>query len=199
MSNFSTHKSQTVVVPRQQMAGACQIKKPIHQELDKAPRQFNDYMNSINGRFSEICRIYLDGLSMDDIKYLSPDDLIAIVPDSQYNHKLLMTIMVRRYLYRTEVSVNVNECDKINTCQTIVHDPDSFVGDAFANNSDNISNTNDDDFDQISCDTSSSSTMKHPKKHKEKIYACNKCAHVCKNSKCKHSCDNYIKITQKVK
>jgi hypothetical protein len=192
MSNFNAHKSQ--------------IKKSIHQELDKAPRQFNDYMNSINGRFSEICRIYLDGLSMDDIKYLSPDDLIAIVPQNQYNHKLLMTIMVRRYLYRTDI----NDCDQINTCQTIVRDPDNSSGDVFSdsnndNSSDTNSNNNDDNSDQNSRDTRDTSSVssikqpKQPKKPKETIYACNKCAHVCKNPRCKHSCENYIKITQKIK
>ena len=67
-------------------------------------------MNSVSGRFSDICHLYLDGLSMDDVKYLKPDDLIAIVPEHQHNHKLLMTIMVRRYLYElvTETSAKLS-------------------------------------------------------------------------------------------
>jgi len=55
-------------------------------------------MNEEHNRFSEICRIYLGVLSMDDLKYLRPYDLINLVPKEKYDHKLLMTVMVRRYL-----------------------------------------------------------------------------------------------------
>lgn len=72
--------------------------------LNDAPNQFCDYMKCISTgtRFDEICELYLKGLSMEDVKYLTPDDLICLVPQDHYKHKLLMTIMVRRYLYRNE-------------------------------------------------------------------------------------------------
>jgi hypothetical protein len=75
------------------------VSKPIYQELEKPPQNFCDYMNSVNSRFSEVCKIYLDGMSIDDIKFMLPEDLINLVPQNQYKHRLLMTIMVRRYLY----------------------------------------------------------------------------------------------------
>ena len=98
MSNFNAHKQKVV---------RSMVLKPYQNELDKAPRQFIDYMNEENNRFCEICRLYLDGLSMDDIQYLKPEDLIALVPREHYKHKLLMTIMVRRYLYRPDVEETV--------------------------------------------------------------------------------------------
>lgn len=76
--------------------------KPYQQELEKIPRQFCDYMNETNNRFNEICTIYLDGMSIDDVAFMKPEDLINIVPPENYRHKLLMTIMVRRYLYNQE-------------------------------------------------------------------------------------------------
>lgn len=179
-----------------------QVKKPIHQELDKAPRQFNDYMNSINGRFSEICRIYLDGLSVDDVKYLHPDDLIAIVPESQHNHKLLMTIMVRRYLYRPDekccqytdsqyTDCQYTDCQYID-CQaansrTIICTPNK--GDTYENDNSSVCSVN------SGYDTDSS--VKSKTRKNDNIYACNKCTHMCKNPKCAHSCDDYVKIVQK--
>src|ERR1043166_1872612 len=74
--------------------------KPFQQEIERVPERFCDYMNEENSRFNEICRIYLGALSIDDVRYLEPEDLINLVPHHQYEHKLLMTIMVRRYLYR---------------------------------------------------------------------------------------------------
>lgn len=68
------------------------------------PNQVCDYMRTVNTRFNEICDLYLKGLSIDDLKYLEPHDLINLVPSEQYSHKLLMTIMVRRYVYPN------NEC-----------------------------------------------------------------------------------------
>ena len=76
------------------------VLRPQEVEKTRIPDEFYKYMESTNTRFSDICRIYLKGLSIDDIKYLTPEDLINIVPEKNYEHKLLMTIMVRRYLYR---------------------------------------------------------------------------------------------------
>lgn len=162
MSNFSTHKQQ-VKRPA--------VYKSIHQELEKAPRQFNDYINSVSGRFSEISQLYLDGLSMDDVKYLKPEDLIALVPDNQHTHKLLMTIMVRRYLYRPD------------ECGAIYCKPEKPNDTFTSNNDDNCS----------LCSNSSSNTS-------DKIvntYACEKCTHSCTNPNCKHSCGDYVKIKNK--
>lgn len=161
MSNFSAHKQQ---VKRPS------VYKPIHQELEKAPRQFNDYMNSVSGRFSDICHLYLDGLSMDDVKYLKPDDLIAIVPEHQHNHKLLMTIMVRRYLYR------VGNSDE---CETLCCKPEK-PNDTYTNNNEDTCSTYS---NNSTCGNGSSNT-----------YACDTCTHSCTNSNCKHSCDDYAKI-----
>ena len=63
--------------------------------------QFSDFINMQNNRFTDICKIYLDGLNVDDIKYLKPEDFINLVPKNYHKHKLLMTIMVRRYIYNT--------------------------------------------------------------------------------------------------
>jgi len=67
--------------------------------FDHIPNQVRDYMRGVNTRFNEICDVYLTGLSIDDLKFLSPEDMINLVPPEQYNHKLLMTIMTRRYIY----------------------------------------------------------------------------------------------------
>jgi len=89
------------------------VMKPYHQELDRVPRQFSDYMNEQCTRFSEICKIYLEGMTLDDVQYMKPEDFINLVPDEQYRHKLLMTIMVRRYLFRLDESETV--CCKENS------------------------------------------------------------------------------------
>ena len=75
------------------------IKPQTQYEPDNNPLHFLDYVRQQNTRFCEICKIYLDGLSMDDIKYMRPDDLINLVPPEQFRHKLLMTILVRRYIF----------------------------------------------------------------------------------------------------
>jgi len=64
------------------------------------PRKFCDYMNGIDTRFSEICDLYLYNMSIDDVKYLHPQDLINLVLPEQYNHRLLMTVLTKRYIYR---------------------------------------------------------------------------------------------------
>lgn len=166
MSNYSTHKQQV------RKPG---VSKQIQQELDKAPRQFNDYMNSINGRFSEICNIYLDGLSMDDVKYLKPDDFIELVPENQHKHKLLMTIMVRRYLYRS---------DNSDTVYCKPEKPDSY---------ENVKPNSDDETSVSSNATSCSDNIST----NIIVYACDKCTHTCTKTNCKHSCDDYVRITQR--
>lgn len=103
------------------------INKPHHYEIKEVPNQLCDYITSCNGnRFDEICSIYLKGLSMDDVKYLKPEDLIDIVPPEQHKHKLLMTILVRRYIFNDKCdtydsdfelesySSNINRCSKCN-------------------------------------------------------------------------------------
>jgi hypothetical protein len=69
------------------------------KDYDKLPGQFCDYMKSVNTRFTDICTKYLTGLTMDDIKYLKPEDFICLVPSEKYSEKLLMTIMVRKYIF----------------------------------------------------------------------------------------------------
>jgi hypothetical protein len=86
------------------------VHRPIHSEINKPPRQFCDYMNGTDNRFSEICRLYLDGMSMDDVKYLREDDFISLVPKDQYKHKMLMIIMIRRYLYRHDETCSCSSC-----------------------------------------------------------------------------------------
>lgn len=101
MSNFSAHK---------QSFGKTSVFKPQQLELNNPPRQFNDYMAGEDNRFCEVCRLYLDGMSMDDLKYLKPDDIINLVPPEHYKHKLLMTIMVRRYLCRSDCDDSNSSC-----------------------------------------------------------------------------------------
>ena len=66
------------------------------------PYLFCDFMKKVNTRFYDVCQLYLKGLTIDDIRFLKPEDLINLVPPTQYHHKLMMTIMVRRYLYRPD-------------------------------------------------------------------------------------------------
>ncbi len=101
MNHFSSHKN-----------GRSMVSKPHQHEINKPPRQFCDYMNGIDNRFSEVSRLYLDGMSMDDVKYLRADDFISLVPEDQYRHKMIMTVMVRRYLYRHDDSCS--SCSKNN-------------------------------------------------------------------------------------
>lgn len=71
-------------------------------DANRLPEQFSDYMKGADTRFSEICQIYLDCLTIDDLRFLQPEDLICLVPPEQHKHKLLMTIMVRKYLFRDD-------------------------------------------------------------------------------------------------
>jgi hypothetical protein len=197
MSSFKTHK--------QRESKSC-ILKPYQQELDRAPRQFIDFMNedcdTFDGnnsshernRFSEICRIYLDGLSIDDIKYLHPEDVINLVPPEQYKHKLLMSIMVRRYLYTSsEFSKHNDKNDDYDENKEYMehkehreykdhkeHKEHKDYKERKSDNNDDRRNRYD------TCDNSS--TIE---------YACNKCNHICTDIKCKHQCENYVKINHK--
>lgn len=69
------------------------------KKCETLPHDFCDYMKAINTRFDDICNTYLQGLTLDDIQYLEPEDYINLVPQDKYKDKLLMTIMVRRYIY----------------------------------------------------------------------------------------------------
>lgn len=95
-----------------QMTNDPLVLKPYQHELDRVPRQFSDYMNEQCTRFSEICKIYLEGMTLDDVCYMKPDDFINLVPREQYRHKLLMMIMVRRYLFRPHESETIYCRDK---------------------------------------------------------------------------------------
>jgi hypothetical protein len=91
------------------------INRPYYHEIKEVPNQFCDYIASCEGnRFEEICKIYLKGLSMDDVKYLKPEDLIDIVPPEQHRHKLLMTVLVRRYIFNknyNDIDNDINDSD----------------------------------------------------------------------------------------
>lgn len=91
--NFGAYKKQM----QQSM-----VMKPSLYESERVPRQFSDYMNEQNTRFSEICKLYLEGMNLDDVHYMHPEDLINLVPPEHYKHKLLMTIMVRRYIFKDQ-------------------------------------------------------------------------------------------------
>jgi hypothetical protein len=88
--SFNIYKQQTT---------RSSVTKPHQQEMDRMPRQFSDYMCEQSTRFTEICSLYLEGMTVDDIQHMKPKDLIKLVPPEQYKHRLLMTVMVRRYLY----------------------------------------------------------------------------------------------------
>lgn len=179
MSNFSAHK-QRVSRPA--------VFKPFQQEMERVPRQFCDYMNEENSRFSEICKLYLDGLSMDDVRFLKPEDLISLVPHDHYKHKLLMTIMVRRYLYRPD------------DCETVYCKPGrSDVYEKDNESCDNRSNDNRSNdsrsVDTRSTDCAPAKCIRQPKTE----YSCDKCDHVCTNADCDHSCEDYVKIVRQIK
>lgn len=107
------------------------------------PEQFTDYMRGTDTRFCEISEIYLKDLTLCDLKYLHPKDLINIVPENQYSHKLLMSIMVRRYLFR-----DADLCD----------DSSSQVCDTSSSQSKSQ--------DTVCTDTTSEHKRKHKHKHK---------------------------------
>ena len=69
------------------------------QEIIKTPSALSEYLAQENNRFTELS-MYVDGISIDDLQYLKPKDLINLVPKEKHKHKLLMSVLVRRYLYR---------------------------------------------------------------------------------------------------
>lgn len=79
-----------------------QVISKTEKKCEILPHDFCNYMKAINTRFDDICETYLQGLTIDDIKYLEPEDYINLVPQDKYKDKLLMTIMVRRYIYDDE-------------------------------------------------------------------------------------------------
>jgi len=161
-----------------QRAARSMVLRPIHHELDRVPRQFSDYMNEHDkcNRFSEICRMYLEGMTLDDIQYMKPDDLINLVPHEHYRHKLLMTILVRRYLYRPD------------ECETVCCRPDR--GDIFID-TDSIDSCTSVDRDRTDCN--------HNHSHEHKCeYKCSTCNHVCNNSNCGHKCSDYSRLSVQI-
>ena len=75
--------------------------------------QIVDFLKAADdNRFSEVCDIYLQGLTFDDIKYLSAPDLINLVPEKQYQHKLYMTILAKKYIF--------NDLDELTSTHDVV-------------------------------------------------------------------------------
>ncbi len=59
---------------------------------------FIEYYLDDDDRFDNIIHTYLSKLHREDIKYLTKDDLINLVPKKKHDDVLLMTILVKRYL-----------------------------------------------------------------------------------------------------
>lgn len=76
---------------------------------------FIDYVKCSDNRFHEICDLYLRCLTLEDIEFMKPEDFICLVPEEQYNHKLLMTILARRYLYNEDDEFNDEIGDMIKS------------------------------------------------------------------------------------
>lgn len=80
--------------------------------------KLSDYMKSTNTRFTEICNVYLRHITIEDLKFMKPEDLINLVPSNQYSHKELMTIMVRRYIFRDDdiiLDIGSKSCESIES------------------------------------------------------------------------------------
>lgn len=71
-------------------------------EASRLPEQVADFISQADTRFDEVARLYLEGLTITDLQFMQPEDLINIVPPEQYRHRLLMSILVRRYLFRDD-------------------------------------------------------------------------------------------------
>lgn len=69
-------------------------------EAARLPEQVADYISLADTRFDEVAHLYLDGLTINDLQFMQPEDLINVVPPVNHKHKLLMSILVRRYLFR---------------------------------------------------------------------------------------------------
>lgn len=164
MSSFNTYKQKVV---------RSSVMKPFQYELDRVPRQFSDYMNEQCNRFSEICKVYLEGMTIDDVRYMKPEDFINLVPDEQYRHKLLMTVMVRRYLYRPEDLEDTIYC-KPPQCDTFSDAESTFI-------------------DASRTDASRTDASRSTSSCDRTEYTCNKCDHICDGyKKNAHGCTNTI-------
>lgn len=158
------------------------ITRAVQRELDRVPKQLSDYMNEQCNRFSEICKLYLEGMTLDDVKFMKPEDLINIVPQEQYKHKLLMSIMVRRYLYRCDDD-NDNDNDHDN-------DDDHNIDD----------NNNDIYYDNKSVNNDVSEKKNKKNTNINNIqYLCDNCTHSCHMRSCSHKCSDYNKIIIRAK
>lgn len=71
-------------------------------EASRLPEQVADFISQADTRFDEVARLYLEGLTIMDLQFMQSEDLINIVPPEQYRHRLLMSILVRRYLFRDD-------------------------------------------------------------------------------------------------
>jgi hypothetical protein len=98
-SNSSSESENIHRVNKRKSKKYCRIINESEKQCEILPKDLCSYMNNINTRFSDICDTYLSGLTIDDMKYLKPRDYINLVPQDKYKDKLLMTIMVRRYIY----------------------------------------------------------------------------------------------------
>jgi hypothetical protein len=123
------------------------ISKPSKPDITIMPNQFSDFIAGNNCRFSEICRIYLHGLTIDDLKYMKPEDLINTVPPEHYKHRLLMSILVRRYLYKCFNNTCSNTCN--NSCNNSCCSTDNCN-----NTSNNTSNNNCNNTSNNNCNSS---------------------------------------------
>jgi hypothetical protein len=93
MSNYHSHKQSRLrsgLIPRSEAEAA------------RLPEQVADYISLADTRFDDIAHLYLNGLTVTDLQYMEPEDLINVVPPGQHEHKLLMSILVRRYLFRDD-------------------------------------------------------------------------------------------------
>lgn len=87
---------------------------------------FIDYIKCADSRFDEICDLYLNCITVEDIEYMKPEDFICLVPEEQIKHKQLMTILVRRYIFDCD-----DTCDLQEQINTIVEcEKDNFSSDS---------------------------------------------------------------------
>ena len=71
-------------------------------DAQRLPEQVADYICLADSRFDEVAKLYLEGLTISDLQFMQPEDLICVVPPDQHRHKLLMSILARRYLFRDD-------------------------------------------------------------------------------------------------
>ena len=93
MSNYQRYKQTKIrshLIPRSDA------------DASRLLEQVADYIRQADTRFDEVARLYLEGLTISDLQFMHPEDLINVVPPDHYQHRLLMSILVRRYLFRDE-------------------------------------------------------------------------------------------------